>query len=161
IPGPTFRLHVNDTVIVHFKNMLGHPTGVHWHGIELENSSDGTPLTQDMVPNGGGYLYKCEGTRAGIFWYHPHHRPSTNQDSKGLHGATVITDPNEAALQASGVLPSPSQTRTFVLSDLTVCKAPGSNDTTTFDSSQPWLDGTQGPLPSQPGPPRMPDDICD
>ena len=78
IPGPEFRLHVGDTVIVHYKNNLGHPSGIHWHGIELDNASDGTPLTQNMVPPGGTFLYKFKVTRPGIYWYHPHHHSSTN-----------------------------------------------------------------------------------
>jgi FtsP/CotA-like multicopper oxidase with cupredoxin domain len=44
-----------------------------------------------------------------------------------------------------------------VLSDLTVCKAPGSNDTATFDPSLPHVSG--GALPSQPGP--VPADLCE
>ena len=32
IPGPTLRLHVGETVIVHFKNNIAHDTGIHWHG---------------------------------------------------------------------------------------------------------------------------------
>ena len=47
IPGPEFRLKVGDTVIVHFRNEIAHPTGIHWHGIELHNAHDGTPLTQN------------------------------------------------------------------------------------------------------------------
>ena len=47
IPGPTFRLTVGDTVIVRLVNNLPYPTGIHWHGIELTNSADGTPVTQD------------------------------------------------------------------------------------------------------------------
>src|ERR1044071_9782036 len=58
IPGPEFRLKVGDTVIVHFRNEIAHPTGTHWHGIELANASDGTPLTQNMVPPGGTFIYK-------------------------------------------------------------------------------------------------------
>src|SRR5262245_30112262 len=50
IPGPEFRLKVGDTVIVHFENRLDKQTGIHWHGIELTNASDGTPLTQNQVP---------------------------------------------------------------------------------------------------------------
>src|SRR5215218_9117615 len=42
IPGPTFRLTVGDTVIVRLVNNLPYPTGIHWHGIELNNYSDGT-----------------------------------------------------------------------------------------------------------------------
>src|SRR4026208_164236 len=58
VPGPLFRLKVGDTVIVHFENNAGHPTGIHWHGIELANAVDGTPLTQDQVPPGQKFLYK-------------------------------------------------------------------------------------------------------
>src|SRR5580765_2398303 len=35
IPGPTFKLTVGDTVIVRLVNNLPYPTGIHWHGIEL------------------------------------------------------------------------------------------------------------------------------
>jgi FtsP/CotA-like multicopper oxidase with cupredoxin domain len=52
IPGPEFRLKVGDTVIVHFRNEIAHATGIHWHGIELHNAHDGTPLTQNMVAPG-------------------------------------------------------------------------------------------------------------
>ena len=159
VPGPEFRLNVGDTVIVHFKNNLGHATGIHWHGIELANASDGTPLTQNMVQPGGTFIYKFKVTRPGIYWYHPHHHSSTNQVFKGLYGSIIVTDPNEAALQASSALPSAAQTRTLVLSDITVCKAV--NDATTFADTQPWLDGTDGPLPAQPGPPKMPAALCD
>ena len=47
IPGPTFRLKVGDTVIVHYENHLTKPTRMHWHGIELTNSMDGTPFMQN------------------------------------------------------------------------------------------------------------------
>ena len=96
---------MGDTVIVHFENHLDHPTGIHWHGIELDNASDGTPLTQNQVPPSGTFLYKFKVTRPGIYWYHPHHHSSTNQVFKGLYGTIIVTDPNEAALQATGVLP--------------------------------------------------------
>ena len=85
IPGPTFRLTVGDTVGVRLRNDLPYPTGIHWHGVELENYADGTEVTQDEVPGGiiqvlgngvpagGTFLYKFKVTRAGLFWYHPHH----------------------------------------------------------------------------------------
>ena len=156
IPGPEFRLKVGDTVIVHFENHLGHATGIHWHGIELNNASDGTPLTQDQVapvPPGGKFLYKFKIRRPGIYWYHPHHHSSTNQVFKGLYGAIIVTDPNEAALIASGVIPGPDQTRTLALSDLTVCNAPGHNDPKMYTHSgefnPPYVAG--GELPDQTG----------
>jgi len=157
VPGPQFRLTVGQTVIVHFVNNIDKPTGIHWHGIEYDNDSDGTPLTQNQVPPGKTFLYKFKVTRPGVFWYHPHHHSSTNQIFKGLYGTIVITDPNEALLIKQGVIPSESLTRTLALSDVTVCKASGSNDTATYDPSLPWVGGPT--LPAQP--PPTPKDICE
>jgi FtsP/CotA-like multicopper oxidase with cupredoxin domain len=151
VPAPEFKLKVGDTVIVHFENHLDRPTGIHWHGIELANASDGTPLTQNQVPPGGTFLYKFRVSRPGIFWYHPHHHSSTNQVFKGLYGPITIRDPNEAALIASGVIPPASQTLTLALSDTTVCKAPGSNDARTYPDTAPWIG--PGMLPDQGTPP--------
>jgi FtsP/CotA-like multicopper oxidase with cupredoxin domain len=157
IPGPEIRVKVDDTVIVHFENQLTHPTGIHWHGIEDDNASDGTPLTQNMVDPGHKFLYKFTVPRAGVFWYHPHHHSSTNQVFKGMYGSLIVTDPAEATLQANNVLPPQASTKTLVLSDITVCKAPGSNDAANFDSSLPWAGG--GALPAQQAP--HPTDLCD
>ena len=165
IPGPTFRLNVGDTVIVRLVNNLPYPTGIHWHGIELQNSADGTPVTQDgarvgpfpqpapLSPTGGTYLYKFKVPRPGVFWYHPHHFHSTNRVLRGLYGLIIVTDPNEAALVASGALPDATDTRDLVLSDITVCKTPGMNDLETYlpplDTAE-WLSGATeqlGPTP--------------
>jgi FtsP/CotA-like multicopper oxidase with cupredoxin domain len=173
IPGPTLRLNVGDTVIVRLVNDLDHPTGIHWHGIELSNSADGTEVTQNAVvpafpmpppppaPPGGTYLYKFKVYRPGIFWYHPHHHASTNRVFRGMYGMIVVTDPNEALI-AAGVLPTadPDHTRQIVLSDITICKAPGSNDTATYvdpttlpaGDRPEWLSGATaqtGPTPVQ------------
>ncbi len=158
IPGPEFHLTVGQRVRVHFENHLDtEDTGIHWHGIELANKSDGTPLTQNLVPPGGSYLYDFVVTRPGVYWYHPHHQYSTNQVVRGLYGSLIVDDPNEAPLQANGTLPSPADTHTLMVSDLTVCKAPGQNDTVNFDPSLPHVSG--GALPAQGAP--HPDDLCD
>jgi len=80
IPGPTFRLTVGDTVVVRLVNDLPYGMGIHWHGLELENYSDGTEITQNEVPGaplqvlgngapaGGTFLYKFKVPRAGLFW---------------------------------------------------------------------------------------------
>src|SRR5207245_2884307 len=88
--------------------------------------SDGTAVTQNGVPPGGKYLYKFKAIRPGIFWYHPHHHNATNQVFHGLYGSIVVTDPNEATLQANGTLPPQSQTKTMVLGDTTVGNRAGS-----------------------------------
>lgn len=148
IPGPTFRLKVGDTVIVHFRNELAdEATGIHWHGIELANAMDGTPLTQNQVPSGRAHLYKFTVTRPGVYWYHPHHHTATNQVFKGLYGMILVEDPSEPALIAAGTLPTAAQTLPVMLSDTTVCKQPGHNDAATYDPGLPWVGG--GPLPVQ------------
>ncbi len=144
-------------MIVHYQNHLSKPSAIHWHGIELSNEIDGTPYTQQQVPPNGTFLYKFKVTRPGIFWYHPHHHASTDQVFKGLYGMIVVTDPNEAALQQAGQIPSAADTKQIVLSDATVCKAPGTNDTQTYSSSLPWVGG--GALPNQLGP--TPKTLCE
>jgi FtsP/CotA-like multicopper oxidase with cupredoxin domain len=152
IPGPEFRVKVGDTVIVHFKNNLAHPTGIHWHGIELDNESDGTPLTQNIVAPGGTYLYKFKVTRPGVYWYHPHHHSSTNQVFKGLYGTFIVKSANEETLQSAGVLPPESLTKTFALSDITVCKASGNSSAAdALCNTHPIDEDGNDRLPSPPG----------
>jgi FtsP/CotA-like multicopper oxidase with cupredoxin domain len=50
IPGPTLRLKVGDRVAIRLINDLPYPIGMHWHGVELENYSDGTEIVQNGVP---------------------------------------------------------------------------------------------------------------
>ena len=145
IPGPTFRLTVGDSVVVRLINDLPYPVGIHWHGIELENYSDGTEITQSGIPPaplqvlgngapaGGTFLYKFKVSRSGLFWYHPHHGMSINRVFRGLYGMIIVTDPLESNLTGpGGVLPAAADTMQLVLSDVTVCKAPGTNDAATY-----------------------------
>jgi len=174
VPGPTFELDVGDTVIVHFHNHLSQGSGIHWHGIELANSVDGTPFTQDAVPPGGSFIYKFTVTRPGIYWYHPHQHSSLNQVFRGVYGMIVVKDPNEAKLQEFGVLPSAAQTKQIVLSDTTVCDAPGSNpgdaagEPHAYDDNSdetpavtaPWAGSTvANSLPAQAEP--TPENLCE
>lgn len=141
IPRAPILLDVGDTLIVRLINDLPYPTGIHWHGIELENYSDGTEVTQSEVPGaplqtlgngvpaGGTFLYKFIVPKPGIFWFHPHHHHSTNRVFRGQYGMIVVSEPAvEAAL--AGVLPTPANTRRLALSDITVCKAV--NDAATY-----------------------------
>jgi len=170
IPGGV--VNVGDSLIVRLINDLPAPiaTGIHWHGIELQNNADGTPVTQNGVPGGdlqvlggiggspvgGTYLYKFKFTRPGIFWFHPHHYHSTNRVFRGTYGMIVVTDPNEALLPA-GILPS--QSERLVLSDITVCGAPGiPANNPGYDLSLPWA-GPGGVLTTQPGLSQL--QICD
>lgn len=156
VPGPEIRVRVGDTIVVHFENRLPVASSIHWHGIELNNASDGTELTQNAVKPGQRFLYRFTVPRPGIFWYHPHHN-ATNPVFKGQYGSLIVEDRHDDTLVANGVLPPDEQTRTLLLSDTTVCKDPGTNDTDTYDDSLPWALG--GPLPEQPGP--SPSTLCD
>jgi FtsP/CotA-like multicopper oxidase with cupredoxin domain len=175
IPGPVLKLNVDDEVIVRLINLLDHPTGIHWHGIELSNSADGTEVTQEPVvpaftvkppppaPTGGTYLYKFKVPRPGLYWYHPHHHLSTNRVFRGLYGMIVVADPLEAGLIAAGVLPDAAHTKQLVLSDITVCKAPGTNDIDTYDNPTqvvPASDAAEWVSGSVAQPPPTPVDLC-
>lgn len=157
LPGPTFHLKVGDTVIVHYENKLARPSAIHWHGIELPNGMDGTPFTQNQVAPGGTFLYKFRVTRPGLYWYHPHHHSSTNQVFKGLYGMIIVDDPNEAALQSNLTIPAAADTHPIVFSDMTVCKAPPTNDSPTYNPALPHVSG--GALPAQAGP--TPKTLCE
>jgi FtsP/CotA-like multicopper oxidase with cupredoxin domain len=161
-PGPELRLQLGDTVIVHFRNELPEPMSIHWHGIELDNANDGTTVTQNPVPTGGEFTYRFRVVRPGVFWYHPHSMP-TNAEFKGLYGPLIVEDPAAGKLIAAGVLPGPVQTHTLMLSDTTVCKAPGKNDARTFEpgTDVPWVFSESiGPFPGHDAYPT-PKDLCE
>lgn len=158
IPGPEIRANIGDTVIVNFVNNSPEPAGIHWHGIELNNASDGTPATQNQIPPGDSFLYKFEVPRAGVFWYHPHHEASTNQVFKGMYGPLIVEDPNNQALVDNGTLPAATNTHTMVLSDITVCRADGENGDATYDPALPHVSGAD-PWGPQPGPSAP--DLCE
>lgn len=92
-PGPLLRVAQGSDVTVDFANELDQPTTVHWHGVRLDNGSDGVPgLTQDAVPPGGRFTYHLRFPDAGIYWYHPHVREDTQQDL-GLYGNLLVRSP--------------------------------------------------------------------
>jgi len=89
-PGPLLQVREGTTVVVRFINALDLPSAVHWHGIRLENRSDGAPgVTQAEVKPGEEYLYRVWFRDAGIYWYHPHVREDIQQDL-GLYGNMLV-----------------------------------------------------------------------
>ena len=94
IAGPLIRVPQNATVMVRFTNKIDLPTAVHWHGVRLENASDGAPgLTQEPVATGKGYLYRLHFPDAGIYWYHSHVREDIQQPM-GLYGNIIVDSPD-------------------------------------------------------------------
>jgi len=91
--GPLLSVAPGAEVVVEFTNALDQPTSVHWHGIRLDNRSDGVPgLTQNAVPPGGRFTYRLRFPDAGIYWYHPHVREDIQQDL-GLYGNLMVRSP--------------------------------------------------------------------
>jgi len=91
IPGPTIEAHEGDRVIIHFRNELPEPSTIHWHGLHIPATIDGSPF-HPVAPGGQfDYVFTVKPGAAGTYWYHPHpHNRSGYQIAKGLYGAFII-----------------------------------------------------------------------
>ena len=103
VPGPTIEAHVGDVLEVHLKNSLSEPTMIHWHGLQIPASMDGTDMVQHPIMPGESFTYRFKLPDAGTFWYHPHMNERV-QLERGLYGAIVVRGPNEPELDADRVL---------------------------------------------------------
>lgn len=77
---------------------------VHWHGMELDNESDGTPVTESGIETGEQRLYQYRLYRPGVYWFHPHVLPLLTE-SRGMVGRLVVRSYEEDFLSLAGVLP--------------------------------------------------------
>lgn len=111
VPGPTLEAREGDRVIVRFENDLPEATTIHWHGLHIPFTADGSPF--HPVEPGESYVYSFTipyGT-AGTYWYHPHpDQRTTWQLGKGLFGALVVR-------AADDPLPDSIPERLLILSD--------------------------------------------
>jgi FtsP/CotA-like multicopper oxidase with cupredoxin domain len=103
VPGPTIEANVGDTVVVRLRNSLDEPTTIHWHGLRLPSSMDGTQAVQPLVAPGGTFEYRFVVPDAGTFWYHSHHN-ETVQMERGLYGALVVRGANDVVVDRERVL---------------------------------------------------------
>ena len=111
IPGPTIEASEGDRVVIHFRNELTVATTVHWHGMQLPFTSDGSPF--HPVPPGGthDYVFTILPGTAGTYWYHPHpHHETGVQVARGLYGALIVRAPDDP-------LPASLTEQLLVLSD--------------------------------------------
>jgi FtsP/CotA-like multicopper oxidase with cupredoxin domain len=120
MPGPLLDVQQGDRVIVHFRNELPEHTTIHWHGLRVPNSSDGTPVSQVPVPPGGTFDYEFVVEDAGLFWYHPHMHGDV-QVERGLYAPIRVR---------SAVEPTVAADRVLVLDDVKI-EAGGQLSTTT------------------------------
>ena len=89
IPGPTLRVPEGSEIQVDVHNDGDLEATVHWHGLRLENSSDGTHETQQPIPIGGDFSCRVQFPDPGLYWYHPHIREDYGQEM-GLYGNCVV-----------------------------------------------------------------------
>ena len=81
IPGPTLKVGQGSQIVVQVTNRGDLEGTVHWHGLRLENRSDGVPHeTQAPIPVGGQFSYRIQFPDAGLYWYHPHIREDYTQE---------------------------------------------------------------------------------
>jgi FtsP/CotA-like multicopper oxidase with cupredoxin domain len=91
IPGPMIKAPQGSTITVDSKNHIDYETTIHWHGLRLDNKSDGVPdLTQEVTMPGQSHRYTLTFPDEGIYWYHPHVREDIQQDM-GLYGNMFVT----------------------------------------------------------------------
>src|SRR4051794_4035137 len=89
IPGPTLKVRQGSGIEVDVVNDGDLEQTVHWHGLRLDNSSDGTHETQAPIPIGGRFSCRVTFPDPGVYWYHPHIREDYAQEM-GLYGNVIV-----------------------------------------------------------------------
>jgi FtsP/CotA-like multicopper oxidase with cupredoxin domain len=102
-PGPLIEAEVGDTIRARLTNSLSQRTTIHWHGLRVPASMDGTESVQSGVEPGASFDYEFSAPDAGTFWYHTHVN-ETEQLERGLYGPLVVRGPGEPKLDAERVL---------------------------------------------------------
>lgn len=102
VPGPVLKAMKGDTLVVKVKNNLQEPTIIHWHGIRLPASMDGTGEMQKSIEPGEEFEYRFKVPDAGTFWYHSHAN-ETVQMEHGMYGALVVEDDTDPVTDADRV----------------------------------------------------------
>lgn len=98
IPGPVLELKRGQPVRILVKNNLDEPSGVHWHGLEIESFPDGVAGFSGIgdkimppIPPGGSFAAEFTPPRNGTFPYHSHLH-ELRQIGSGMYGAIIVSD---------------------------------------------------------------------
>jgi FtsP/CotA-like multicopper oxidase with cupredoxin domain len=102
LPGPLLHVQAGDRVIIHFKNALPQPTIVHWHGLRISDTMDGSPVLQKPVEPGGTFTYDFVPPDPGTYWYHTHSN-QIEQLERGLYGAIVVHEKEAPVFSAERI----------------------------------------------------------
>jgi len=98
IPGPVLELKRGEPVRMLVTNNMDEPSGVHWHGLEIESYPDGVPGFSGLgdrimppIPPGGTFAAEFTPPRSGTFPYHSHLH-ELRQIGSGMYGAIIVSD---------------------------------------------------------------------
>jgi len=90
IPGPLLKVKQGSEIFVDFTNNIDLKTTIHWHGLRLDNDSDGVPdITQKPIEPGESFLYSLKFPDDGIYFYHPHIKTGLQMEL-GLYGSILV-----------------------------------------------------------------------
>ncbi|MGB3170803.1 MAG: multicopper oxidase family protein [Rhodococcus sp. (in: high G+C Gram-positive bacteria)] len=93
--APELRMSVGEKMVASVTNSLPSDTSIHWHGIRIRNDMDGVPpVTQEPIVAGSTFEYSFIAPDPGTHWYHSH---SGLQADRGLFGALIVEDPEDAS----------------------------------------------------------------
>jgi len=101
VPGPPLVLKQGEPVEITVVNQMREPTGIHWHGIELDSYYDGVPgwggsgtrMAPPIAP-GQSFVARFTPPRAGTFIYHTHWH-NFLQLTGGLYGPLIVLRPGQ------------------------------------------------------------------
>lgn len=92
LPAPILRWKEGERVNLRVTNNLQQESSIHWHGIILPSTMDGSPgFDFAGIKPGETFEYQFDVKQSGTYWYHSH---SGFQEQTGLLGAIII-DPKE------------------------------------------------------------------
>ena len=106
-PGPILELRQYQPTFVTVENRMSIPTGVHWHGLELDSWADGVPgwsssdgRVSPVIMPGETFTYKLALMRPGTFIYHSH-LDDVHQLTGGLYGPLLVLAKGETRDEAT------------------------------------------------------------
>ncbi|WP_271397632.1 multicopper oxidase family protein [Salinicoccus roseus] len=97
--GPTIKLKKNQQVKIHTGNDMDEVTTYHWHGLIVDEASDGGPQ-MTIEPDETKTIDFNVDNEAATLWYHPHpHGLTSKQVYEGLGGMIIVEDENTERLK--------------------------------------------------------------
>lgn len=104
VPGPVLRMNVGETLKIKLVNRSPRTASLHFHGVRYKPEDDGSPEhPKSMVGPGCSHIYTVTAVQPGAWPYHSHQDPRMEM-ARGLYGAIIVPDPNEAPADHEYVL---------------------------------------------------------